>query len=499
MLNRKQQLRFLLSTLMALSTGPVASADPTPTTGAPPSCITSGSCTTTYMGSGRLDSNGVMGVNVQVANTCGTCGCRPVVISPATPGYIIFQLTDGGTGQYSQVWQFVLGAECFHRFAPVYCYTGEFVALAVIPPSWGTPACGPKPPTRGPRSIKTVGGVLGRLSKVMETTLEFKAPEGWSVAWSRAEDPETFLLDGVTSGGSFLADTATPRLRIIDPVASDAGDYILWVAPPGGFLEVGDVCTVIVDLVVPAILSQPQSREACESGSTVFEIAATGASSYMWSRFGVPLSDGPLPSGGGTVSGAGTPSLTISGLTPDADGFFDCIAIGPDGGAGTYEAELKVSTNTLPPIITQQPVPATVCPGETITLTLAADAATPDGIVAYQWRKDGVPIVDDGRVVGANWPGLEITEATSALDAGIYDCVLTQACGEVTTIAVGLFVGPRGDTNSSGAVDFDDITEALANWGAAANPFSPGDANGDGQVTFDDITEILANWGQACA
>lgn len=56
-----------------------------------------------------------------------------------------------------------------------------------------------------------------------------------------------------------------------------------------------------------------------------------------------------------------------------------------------------------------------------------------------------------------------------------------------------------GDADSSGIVDFDDITEALANWGANYAPSTgPGDADNSGIVDFDDITEVIANWGAQC-
>ncbi len=56
-----------------------------------------------------------------------------------------------------------------------------------------------------------------------------------------------------------------------------------------------------------------------------------------------------------------------------------------------------------------------------------------------------------------------------------------------------------GDSNGDSMVDFDDITETLANWQADYTPGTgPGDANGDGFVNFDDITEVLANWGGPC-
>ncbi len=56
-----------------------------------------------------------------------------------------------------------------------------------------------------------------------------------------------------------------------------------------------------------------------------------------------------------------------------------------------------------------------------------------------------------------------------------------------------------GDANNDGFVDFDDITEVIANWGADYAPNTgPGDADNSGFVDFDDITEVIANWGAQC-
>ncbi len=55
-----------------------------------------------------------------------------------------------------------------------------------------------------------------------------------------------------------------------------------------------------------------------------------------------------------------------------------------------------------------------------------------------------------------------------------------------------------GDANGDDVVNFGDIVETLANWGASGAPSIPGDTNGDGLVNFDDVTATLANWGATC-
>lgn len=51
---------------------------------------------------------------------------------------------------------------------------------------------------------------------------------------------------------------------------------------------------------------------------------------------------------------------------------------------------------------------------------------------------------------------------------------------------------------SSGGVNFSDITAVLGNWLALGDGTGPGDANCDGVVNFADITAVLGNWLNAC-
>lgn len=55
-----------------------------------------------------------------------------------------------------------------------------------------------------------------------------------------------------------------------------------------------------------------------------------------------------------------------------------------------------------------------------------------------------------------------------------------------------------GDSDGSGAVNFDDVTTTLTNFGATGIRFTPGDADGSGRVDFNDITTVLGNFGSVC-
>jgi hypothetical protein len=102
------------------------------------------------------------------------------------------------------------------------------------------------------------------------------------------------------------------------------------------------------------------------------------------------------------------------------------------------QALLRVETfdATCAPLILTQPEPATVDSGGSVTLLATAGQVVD---AEYQWRKDGWPVFDDGRISGAQTASLAVTIARGT-DAGAYELVIWNDCGEVTTVPVTLNV-----------------------------------------------------------
>lgn len=83
--------------------------------------------------------------------------------------------------------------------------------------------------------------------------------------------------------------------------------------------------------------------------------------------------------------------------------------------------------------------------------------------------------------------------------------VQERSARAVALIQIGAFAPEQtccpgnADKVSPGAVNFDDITAVLANWGSAAPGGALlGDANCDGAVNFDDVTAVLSAWTTNC-
>jgi len=99
---------------------------------------------------------------------------------------------------------------------------------------------------------------------------------------------------------------------------------------------------------------------------------------------------------------------------------------------------VTVTVNQLP-AITAQPTPASqnVCPGFTVTYSVTA---TGTGLT-YQWRKNGVNLVNGGFINGVTTNTL-VLSFVSAATSGTYDCVVSGTCappaisnGVVLTVA----------------------------------------------------------------
>jgi hypothetical protein len=80
----------------------------------------------------------------------------------------------------------------------------------------------------------------------------------------------------------------------------------------------------------------------------------------------------------------------------------------------------------IPISITTQPVSKTVNPGTPVSFTVAV-AASSQGVVTYQWRKNGTSIFD------ATSATLYLSSVSKAVDEGSYDCVVTNGSSIVTS------------------------------------------------------------------
>lgn len=117
---------------------------------------------------------------------------------------------------------------------------------------------------------------------------------------------------------------------------------------------------------------------------------------------------------------------------------------------------------------------------------------TPTGTppFSYQWRHNEVEIP------GENSRSILVTEINPD-DAGSYDCIVTNTCGDVITRSRTLTVC-AGDVTCDGAINLSDLAVLLSYFGSGATGYNQGDLDGDGHVGLADLAVLLAAFGDNC-
>jgi hypothetical protein len=98
------------------------------------------------------------------------------------------------------------------------------------------------------------------------------------------------------------------------------------------------------------------------------------------------------------------------------------VMFGGEGGAGLLSDTWEYGPPCTAPSVTTQPASQTACITSSVTFTTTIAGTTP----SLQWRKNGT------NIQGATSATYTIA-SVSAADAGAYDCVATNSCGNVTT------------------------------------------------------------------
>jgi len=224
------------------------------------------------------------------------------------------------------------------------------------------------------------------------------------------------LVDGGAISGSL-----TSVLSLSTTTSADAGTYTCEVSGTCSPKAVSTGATLTI-FASGSIITQPTSQSVCSGASAVFVCGATGGSvSYQWKKGGVALVDG------GNISGSGTSTLTISGVSASDVASYLCEASSTCSGLMvSNSANLTVNTST---VISSQPNSSTNCVGDLVSFNVTASGSG----LAYQWAKNGT------NISGATNSSYSISSAATS-DAGSYVCTITSSCSAVSSNSATLVV-----------------------------------------------------------
>jgi hypothetical protein len=250
------------------------------------------------------------------------------------------------------------------------------------------------------------------------------------------------LTDGLNGNGATVSGAKTNSLFISGITTGEEGVYTCEVNGPCN-AESRTASLTVSDSII--INTNPTSKLACPVTNTSFIVNASGdITNYQWQYDDL--------GGGGFVdlanvapySGVTTSTLIITNLVASEEGVYRCEITGSCIGDIVYSnsANLTVGVNTA---ITAQPTDVTGCESQDIDFSLTA---TGTGLT-YQWYKNPADIqVDGGDISGATTNTLSIANIDLA-DAGVYYCIVSGTCGNVTSGNPSLTVNERLTINTN--------------------------------------------------
>jgi hypothetical protein len=163
-----------------------------------------------------------------------------------------------------------------------------------------------------------------------------------------------------------------------------------------------------------------------------------------------------------SLSAICTPQVSTATALPSTASYYWSDALGTAQtasitAAGTYtvnivengcisQKSVTVGTATGPIVTTQPSNPAAICGGAgTSTISVVATDVT-----TYEWRKNGVAIVDDAVYSGSATATLTITNPSASDNGAVFTCALTNICGTTITNTATLAIGtPMADPTVS--------------------------------------------------
>lgn len=308
------------------------------------------------------------------------------------------------------------------------------------------------------------------------------------------------ISDSTYANFTFLVDAADPANPILLPQSLRAAAPLSQVSTTRGTtFWAGTFPFNGIDAFrlpgAPRVAIDPVDTPACATTGTAsisVTLANPAGASYRWRKGGTNLSNGQT-AWGSTISGALSPTLTITNGAIQDLGLYDCVITNSCGSTTTRDALLFPG---IAPNIVGQPQNTQACPAGSATFSVAWLGTLP---ATFAWEAE-FPInsgtfvpVSDATFTRFTISGATTRELTIAANPGEtlptalvqtrYRCIISNPCATATTNAASLTVLDAGAWTCLGCAP------------------CPADYDQDGGVTGGDLAAFFADFeqGLTCA
>lgn len=244
---------------------------------------------------------------------------------------------------------------------------------------------------------------------------------GSGLTYQWKEDGVDLTNTGVYSGVN------TNTLTISNVAGLNGKQYTCELASPCVANPVLSNQATLTVLTLPSITTQPVSVEACSDQGASMSVVATGSGiTYQWQFFNTSLSTFANIVNGGVISGAQSPTLSVSSVNGLGNLTIRCVVSGTCTPAAISN-EVTLTELKLPAVVTQ-PASVQVCSNQGTSFTVSATGH----LLTYQWKEDGNNLSDGGIYSGVNTATLSIS-SVNGLGTKTYTCEVNGFCGSPVT------------------------------------------------------------------
>ncbi len=221
--------------------------------------------------------------------------------------------------------------------------------------------------------------------------------------------------------GHPIAGATAPTLRIAEATYELSGAYYCVVSGIGACPPDTSETAYLYVVGPTRVVRHPSDYTVALGGRALFQVEAEVIDGvYQWRRDGVPLRESAR------IHGVNSSVLTIEHVQPeDTAGVYDVLVVGRCGRDSSQPARLWLARLSF----AEHPQSQDVCAGDVLHLRGRAVSSPPTLSFRYQWLKDGIPLVDGGRISGATTEELRIYPVLLS-DSGIYQLRATAEDGE---------------------------------------------------------------------